>query len=109
MFATKAELLPAAYPRRLRALFDDCEAAPFSRVRRTIERELGAPLEALFAHVDPVPLATATIAQVHRARLHDGRDVVVKVQHHGMEVRAPKRMHLRSDVADALDPHLRSA
>ena len=64
MFATKADLVPAAYPRRLRALFDACQPAPFAVVRRTIERELGAPLETLFAYVDPQPLATATIAQV---------------------------------------------
>jgi len=96
VFATKAELLPAAYPRKLRSLFDNCEAAPFARIRRTIEAELGAPLETLFAHIDPVPLATATIAQVHRGRLHDGRDIVVKVQHHGME------RTMRSDITNML-------
>ncbi len=115
VFATKAELVPAAYPRRLRALFDACQPAPWATVRRTIERELGAPLETLFAFVDPKPLATATIAQVrgaarrskaplsrqrarsraprrrqvHRGRLHDGREIVVKVQHEGMEARRP--------------------
>ena len=68
VFATKAELLPPAYPRKLRALFDACTPAPFAVVRRTVERELGAPLEQLFAYVDPTPLATATIAQARAPR-----------------------------------------
>jgi ubiquinone biosynthesis protein len=66
VFATKADLVPAAYPRKLRALFDECTPAPWARIKRTLERELGAPLETLFAYIDPVPLATATIAQARR-------------------------------------------
>jgi len=85
VFATKADLIPPQYPRQLRRLFDACTPASFKVVRRTLERELGAPLESLFAEIDPEPLATATIAQVHRGRLHDGRQIVVKVQHEGME------------------------
>ncbi|MGY6499394.1 MAG: ABC1 kinase family protein [Acidimicrobiales bacterium] len=52
----------------------------FSAVRRVVEEDLGAPLEQVFAWFDPTPLAAASIAQVHRARLHTGEDVVVKVQ-----------------------------
>lgn len=85
VFATKADVLPPQYPRVLRNAFDACPPAAFSTVRRTLERELGAPVEMLFAHIDPQPLATATIAQVHAATLHDGTRVAVKVQHDGME------------------------
>ena len=85
VFATKADVLPPQYPRVLRNAFDACPPAPFSTVRRTLERELGAPLERLFASIDPQPLATATIAQVHAATLQDGTRVAVKVQHDGME------------------------
>ena len=55
---------------------------PFSIdvLRATVERELGAPPEVLFKEFDPTPIASASIGQVHRARLHDGRGVVVKVQ-----------------------------
>lgn len=49
-------------------------------LRQTIERELGAPPEQLFKEFDPTPIASASIGQVHRARLQDGRPVVVKVQ-----------------------------
>lgn len=51
---------------------------PFEAVARTVEEDFGAPVEELFAAFDRRPLATASVGQVHRARLQDGRDVVVK-------------------------------
>ena len=59
---------------------DQVPAEPFAVVRRVIEEELGRPLETVFAEIDERPLAAASIAQVHRARLLDGTEVVVKVQ-----------------------------
>ena len=53
---------------------------PFSAVRRVIEEDLGAPIDTVFDWIDPTPLAAASIAQVHAARLRSGEDVVVKVQ-----------------------------
>src|SRR5262249_12485240 len=54
---------------------------PFPEVREWIERELGRPLESVFAEIEEAPLAAASLAQVHRARLGDGGEVVVKVQY----------------------------
>ncbi|MEO0530824.1 MAG: AarF/UbiB family protein [Planctomycetota bacterium] len=54
-------------------------------VRATIESELGRPVEACFAEFDEVPVASASIGQVHKARLHDGREVAVKVRRDGVE------------------------
>jgi ubiquinone biosynthesis protein len=59
---------------------DQVPAEPFTVVRRVIEEELGRPLGTVFAEIDERPLAAASIAQVHRARLLDGTEVVVKVQ-----------------------------
>ena len=61
------------------------EPIPFAAIRATVEAELGAPLLTLFAHFDEAPLGTASLAQAHAARLLDGRRVVVKVLHEGVE------------------------
>jgi ubiquinone biosynthesis protein len=72
------------FPDELVAEFKLCRdrvpAEPFSHVRDVVERELGRPLAAVFASIDETPLASASIAQVHAARLVTGEDVVVKVQ-----------------------------
>src|SRR5262245_29305459 len=67
-------------------------------VRETIETELGKPLDALFADFDTTPLASASIGQAHRAKLHSGDDVVVKVQHAGIR----RRMDVDLDILTGL-------
>ncbi len=77
--------LPEEVGSALRQLNDKAEPVPFETIRRSVERELEAPLEQLFAQVDETPLGTASLAQAHVARLHDGREVVFKVLHEGVE------------------------
>ena len=67
-------------------------------VRQTIESELGRPLDVLFEDFDTAPLASASIGQAHRARLHGGDDVVVKVQHTGIR----RRMEVDLDILAGL-------
>lgn len=73
-----------AYSTTLKALCTATPASPPEAVRRVLEEELKAPREELFAEWDEHPIASASIGQVHRARLHDGREVAVKVQHAGV-------------------------
>jgi predicted unusual protein kinase regulating ubiquinone biosynthesis (AarF/ABC1/UbiB family) len=75
-----------AYERVLSGLQTATSTSPFPKVRARIEEELGATLEELFREFDPEPIASASIGQVHRARLPDGLEVAVKVQHPGIDV-----------------------
>lgn len=83
--ASSPSLFPDNYVREFQGCLDQVEALPFSYIRETVEGELGQPLEAVYAHVDERPLASASIAQVHVARLLTGEDVVIKVQKPGVQ------------------------
>ena len=91
---TRTDIFPAAYTARLSHLQDRVPPRPASQVRHTIEQQFGRPVDEIFARFDDEPLASASLAQVHRAALPDGREVAVKVQH--PEVEALVRLDVRN-------------
>lgn len=81
----RADLIPPAYIEELVKLLDAAPPVAFDEIREVVERELDTHLEQLFQQFEEVPLASASIGQVHRATLFDGQRVVVKVQRPGIE------------------------
>jgi len=91
--ATRADILPDEWVSTLSGLHDRVPPRSFKIIRRQIETELKRPLESIFAEFEQNPIASASLAQVHAARLPDGRRCAVKVQYPGIEgiVRADLR------------------
>ncbi|MFF2454130.1 ABC1 kinase family protein [Isoptericola sp. NPDC058082] len=81
--STRRDLLPDAVTETLATLQSDVPPEPWDQVEAVVERSLGRPVGEVFAAFDTEPLASASVGQVHAARLLDGRDVVVKVQRPG--------------------------
>jgi ubiquinone biosynthesis protein len=80
IMSTRPDLIPDHISRALEQLQDDVGPFPFDAVVRTLERDLGKPMSQLFAEFAPVPLASASVSQVHKARLPGGRIIAVKVR-----------------------------
>ena len=80
LLSTRPDVVPPDIIAELRGLQDDVRPFPYADVERTVAEDLGQPIERLFTEFDREPLAAASIGQVHRATLPNGRRVVVKVQ-----------------------------
>lgn len=94
ILSTRRDLLPPDIADELAELQDNVPPFPGAQARAIIERELGKPIEVLFASFDEQPMASASIAQVHAAVLPDGQDVVAKVVRPGIEHRIREDLEL---------------
>ena len=105
LLSTRPDIVPPAYAQALARLQDDVAPFPFADVEKIVSEELGVRLSKAFGSIDEQPLAAASIAQVHRARLRDGREVALKVQRPGIRERVADDLEAMSDVVRFLDGH----
>ncbi|NET37865.1 MAG: AarF/ABC1/UbiB kinase family protein [Cyanothece sp. SIO1E1] len=85
LFSTRADLFPTEYVEELSKLQDKVPAFSYEQVEAIIKQDLGEEIATLYRNFDPVPLAAASLGQVHRAQLHSGEEVVAKVQRPGLK------------------------
>ena len=105
LLSTRVDLLPAPYTDALARLQDDVAPFPYADVEAIVVEELGVDLRHAFASFDPEPLAAASLAQVHRAVLRSGREVVVKVQRPGIRAQISDDMAALGELAEFADAH----
>ncbi len=105
LFSTRADLLPGPYLDALERLQDQIEPFPYEEVERIVSSELGVRISKAFAEFDPAPLAAASLAQVHRAYMRDGRAVVVKVQRPDIRELIVGDLEALNEIAHFLDDH----
>ena len=105
LLSTRVELLPQAYLEALARLQDKVEPFSFAEVEKIVTNELGVRISKAFATFEDQPMAAASLGQVHRATLRDGRPVAVKVQRPGIREEMVEDLDALEDIADFLDQH----
>ncbi|QDT12670.1 ABC1 kinase family protein [Planctomycetes bacterium K23_9] len=105
VLSTRPDVVGVTLARELAELCANTPADDPATVAAMIELELGDRLELLFSEFDPTAMASASIGQVHRARLHSGEDVVVKVQHGGIEQKIVNDLDILRRLAELAEKH----
>ncbi len=103
ILSTRADLLPPDWIAELEKLQSGVPAVPWAQLWAQVEEDLGGPPEEVFAEFDAVPLAAASIAQVYRAQLHSGEEVVVKVRRPDLRPRVEADLRLLGHVAGMVE------
>ncbi len=105
LLSTRGDILPQAYLDALERLQDQIEPFPYEEVERIVSSELGGRISKLFLDFAKQPSAAASLAQVHRATMRDGRNVVVKVQRPGVREVIVEDLEALEKVAEFIDAH----
>jgi ubiquinone biosynthesis protein len=105
ILSTRADLLPPEYLAELTKLQDSAPPVAFEEIQEVLVTELGQPIEHVFAHFDPVPLAAASIGQAHVATLKDGTEVVVKVRRPGVVEQVNEDLEILKELAATASRH----
>ncbi len=105
VLSTRPDIVPPEYITALESLQDKVEPFSFADVERIIEEELKVRISKLFQNFESTPIAAASLGQVHRAVLRDGREVVVKVQRPDVRDEVHRELDAFSDIAQTLEEH----
>src|SRR4051794_31815606 len=108
LLSTRPDIVPPDIIAELRGLQDDVRPFPFEQAERVIEEDLGNTIERLFLDFDPIPVAAASIGQVHRATLPNGRRVAVKVQRPGAPQKIDADLNLLYQAAKLVKERVRA-
>ncbi len=106
VIASRPDLVPARFATEFQVLQDQVPPFPTEVALRIIEEELNLPHTEVFRHFEPVPLAAASIAQVHAATLLDGTEVIIKVQRPGIREKIETDIEILFTVARLIETHL---
>lgn len=105
LLSSRADLLPGPFLKPLSRLQDNVKPFPYEEVEFIVENELRAKISKLFSRFDTTPIAAASLGQVHRAALHDGREVVVKVQRPHIQEQIREDFAALEEIAKVLHRH----
>ncbi len=105
ILSTRPDLLPEEYIEELSKLQDRIPPCPVEDIERVIEEEFGRPISEIFREFERTPLASASIGQVHRAVLKDGRRVVAKVQKPGVKKQIERDLEIIEELVKTLSEH----
>lgn len=105
LLSSRADLLPQEFLKPLSRLQDKVKPFPYEDVEFIVERELGAKISKLFSNFEITPIAAASLGQVHRAALHDGRQVVVKIQRPNIHEQIREDFAALDEIAKLLHRH----
>jgi len=106
VLSTRTDLIPREFIVEFEKLQDKVQPVEFEKIRQVIDIELKGSGETTFSDIDAEPLASASIGQVHRARLHDGEDVVIKVQKPGIRRMIEVDLEIILHIALLMEKHL---
>jgi len=108
LLSTRSDLMPPQYLEALSRLQDKCEPVPFADIEKRVVTELGVRISKAFLEFDSEPIAAASLGQIHKATLRDGRVVAVKVQRPGIREGILEDLEILREIADFYDKHTQS-
>src|SRR6056297_852537 len=105
LLSTRADIIPASYILELNNLQDKVSEVEWNQIHLQIEKELGGASGEMFSYINPSPVAAASMAQVHEARLNSGAWVALKVRRPGIEKTIATDLDILENLANLIDTH----